>query len=39
MDVSVLTGHMLKTILNLQSKQISVEMLINDKKMKPWTIY
>ena len=33
MDVSVLTGQMLKAILNLQSKQISVEMLINNKKL------
>jgi len=39
MDVSVLTGQMLKTILNLKSKQVSVEMLRNGKKKKPLTIY
>jgi len=39
MDVSVLTGQMLKTILNLKSKQISVEMLRNwgEKKKKKKT--
>ena len=31
MDVSVLTGQMMIT-LNLHSKQISVEMLISEKK-------
>jgi len=39
MDVSMVTEQMLKTMLYLQSRKLSVEMLINDKKMKPWTIY